>query len=208
MDQWDLWDVRDLRELWDLWGLWNLCDRPIGLGPRSHHLHVARTLHAWHARCNALEHGAGAKANGETEKSGLIGVGACAQVVMLQGAVKETPVEATLVRGVPFSIPRTWLRKMALPPDHAIFFVQRFPFELVAPSFSSSCPRLRLLVFLPPRFLLQAALMGPLENTSIHEHPVRCTCTNRSWANRGARPSTTIHQHLVRCTCRNRLIGL
>ena len=38
---------------------------------------------------------------GETEKSGLIGVGACALVVMLQGAVKETPVEATLVRGVP-----------------------------------------------------------------------------------------------------------
>ena len=126
LDQWDLWDVRDLRELWDLWGLWNLCDRPIGLWPGSHHLHVARTLHAWHARCNALEHGAGAKANGETEKSGLIGVGACAQVVMLQGAVKETPVEATLVRGVPFSIPRTWLRKMALPPDHAIFLFNGF----------------------------------------------------------------------------------
>ena len=47
-------------------------------------------------------------------------------VVMLQGAVKETPVEATLVRGVPFSIPRTWLRKMALPPDHAIFLFNGF----------------------------------------------------------------------------------
>ena len=38
-------------------------------------------------------------------------------VVMLQGAVKETPVEATLVRGVPF----------AIPPDHAIFCLERFP---------------------------------------------------------------------------------
>ena len=49
LDQWDLWGAWDLRELRDLWGLWNLCDRPIGLGPRSHHLHVARTLHGTRA---------------------------------------------------------------------------------------------------------------------------------------------------------------
>ena len=99
--------------------------------------------------------------------------------------------------------PQNMAPKNGAPPGPCDFFVQRFPFELVAPSFSSSCPRLRLLVFLSPRFLLQAALMGPLESTSIHEHPVRCTGRNRSWVHVRARACTSSHEHPVRCTGMN-----
>ena len=67
--------------------------------------------------------------------------------------------------------------------------------------------------------------MGPWESTSIHEHPVRCTCRSRSWAHwestsirehprascalhrqeslMGPWESTSIHEHPVRCTGRN-----
>ena len=93
-------------------------------------------------------------------------------VVMLQGAVKETPVEATLVRGVPFSIPRTWLRKMALPPDHTIF--------------CSSTVSVRaggsFLLFLVPAVAFTGLLVPPLPpagrahgSIGEHEHP-RAPC--------------------------------
>ena len=84
------------------------------------------------------------RAVGETEKSGLIGVGACALVVMLQGAVKETPVEATLVRGVPFSIPRTMAPKNGAPPGPCDFFFNGFRLSWWLPP---SLPRARGCVY-------------------------------------------------------------
>ena len=46
--------------------------------------------------------------------------------------------------------------------------------------------------------------MGPREITIIHEHNVRRTSRNRSWAYGRSRASTSIHEHPLRCAGRSR----